>query len=258
MRVTARRLRSALVTFRPLLERELTDPVREELKWIAGVLGEARDTEVMRQRLIKMLTVADPEAVSGTAGARVDRILNNRYKRAHAACVRAMTSARYFALLESLDQLMENPTWTKDADHRSAAVLRKSVAHDWKRLARRVRAVEDTNSEDERADAIHEVRKAAKRVRYAAEPLVPQYGRAAKRFVKVTKRVQAVLGDHHDSVVTQEELRKLADAAVVDGDDSFTFGVLHAHEDRNQDNTENHVWAAWAEASKKKHRKWLT
>lgn len=258
MRVATRRLRSALATFRPLLERELTDPVRAELKWIAGVLGEARDAEVMRERLIEMLTAADPQAVSGAAGARVDRILSDRYKRAHAACVRAMTSERYLALLERLDQLLEDPPWTKDAHHRSTAVLRKRVAHAWKRLARRVRAVEDTNGEDERADAMHEVRKAAKRVRYAAEPLAPQYGKAAKRFVEVTKRVQSVLGDHQDSVVTQEELRKLADAAVTDGDDSFTFGVLHAHEDRNQDDTEKHVWAAWAKASKKKHRNWLT
>ena len=39
MRVATRRLRSALATFRPLLDRQVTDPIRDELKWIAGELG---------------------------------------------------------------------------------------------------------------------------------------------------------------------------------------------------------------------------
>lgn len=257
MRVASRRLRSALATFRPLLDRDLTDPVRLELKWIAGVLGEARDAEMMMARLAELLTSEDPKAISASASTWVERILGDRYTQAHEASVLAMTSERYFALLTSLDLLLEEPPWTEDASDRSAGVLRKRVRHDWKRLRRRVRAVDDTRDEDERAQAMHEVRKAAKRVRYAAESLVPQYGRAAKRFVKLTKRVQSVLGDHQDSVVTQEELRKLGDAAVTDGDDSFTFGVLHAREARNQEATEEHLWAAWATAAKQKQRRWL-
>ena len=39
LRVAMRRVRSALTTFRPLVDREVTDPLREELKWIAGLLG---------------------------------------------------------------------------------------------------------------------------------------------------------------------------------------------------------------------------
>ena len=52
MRVATRRLRSALATFRPLLDRTRTDPLREELRWLAGVLGAARDAEVMHARLL--------------------------------------------------------------------------------------------------------------------------------------------------------------------------------------------------------------
>src|SRR5512139_1689251 len=47
LRVAIRRLRSALATFRPLVDREVTDPLREELQWVAVLLGEARDAEVM-------------------------------------------------------------------------------------------------------------------------------------------------------------------------------------------------------------------
>lgn len=51
MRVATRRLRSALSTFRPLLDREVTDPLRDELRWLAAVLGAARDAEVLHARL---------------------------------------------------------------------------------------------------------------------------------------------------------------------------------------------------------------
>ena len=51
MRVASRRLRSALATFRPLFDREVGDRLREELKWLGGVLGPARDAEVMHERL---------------------------------------------------------------------------------------------------------------------------------------------------------------------------------------------------------------
>lgn len=52
LRVATRRLRSVLVTFRPLLDRPAVDPLRGELKWLMGAFGEARDVEVMHARII--------------------------------------------------------------------------------------------------------------------------------------------------------------------------------------------------------------
>ncbi len=256
MRVATRRLRSALATFRPLLRRDLTDPLREELKWVAGLLGEVRDAEVMHERLSTLLAAEDPAVVAGTAGARVDRVLRERYDRAHTSCVDAMTSQRYVALLDRLNELIGQPAWAEGARELPSSVLTDRVKHDWKRLKQRVEEVEGTEGA-ERTRCLHEVRKAAKRVRYAAEPLVPQHGRAAKRFVKATERVQSVLGDHQDSVVTQQELRTLARGALVDGEDSFAFGVLHAREDHHQETTEERSWVAWADASKKERLEWL-
>ena len=50
-RVATRRLRSDLRTFRPLLDREWSQALREELGWIARILGEVRDGDVLRERL---------------------------------------------------------------------------------------------------------------------------------------------------------------------------------------------------------------
>src|SRR5215218_5718489 len=52
MRVATRRLRSALTTFKPLFDPDVARPLRDELKWLAGELGAARDAEVMRDRVL--------------------------------------------------------------------------------------------------------------------------------------------------------------------------------------------------------------
>ena len=51
MRVATRRLRSALRTYRKILDRGVTDPVGDELKWLAAELGIDRDQEVLDARL---------------------------------------------------------------------------------------------------------------------------------------------------------------------------------------------------------------
>ena len=51
MRVALRRLRSLLATFRPLFDPDVVASLRDEVKWVAGELGAARDREVVRERL---------------------------------------------------------------------------------------------------------------------------------------------------------------------------------------------------------------
>src|SRR6185436_14684991 len=51
MRVAVRRLRSALATGRPFLDRSVSEPLRDELEWLSDALGDARDAEMQRDRL---------------------------------------------------------------------------------------------------------------------------------------------------------------------------------------------------------------
>ncbi len=112
MRVAMRRLRSALASYRPLLDRRLTDPLRDELKWIAGVLGDARDAEVMHERLAGLIADEPIELVMGPVQQRVDRQLGAAYRLAHRRAVEAMESQRYATLIDKLDAVVANPPWT--------------------------------------------------------------------------------------------------------------------------------------------------
>ena len=258
MRVAVRRLRNALATFRPLFVREQTEPVRDELKWLAAVLGEPRDAEVMRERLEEMLKEEPPEVVRGAGYQRMDEEMRAEYARARERMTESLGSDRYFALLDRLDELAAGPPWSEKAAEPVDSILRKRVRHDYKRLAGRVEFADEAEDPGEREHRLHEARKAAKRVRYAAETLTGVYGKEAKRFVKAMKRVQSRLGDHHDAFVTQERVRELGDEAAGTGDNAFVFGVLHAREEQALLETDTEFVHEWSKASKKKRRRWLS
>jgi CHAD domain-containing protein len=258
MRVALRRLRGALATYRPLLDRELTDPLRDELKWLGGELSDARDVEVTLERLQEMIAAEPAVLVRGPVLRRVRRELGEQYRAARARALTAMQSERYFTLLDKLDDLLADPPWTDRARGRLRDVLPGRVNREWKRLARRVSAVSETDDPVERDVRLHAVRKAAKRARYAAEPMVPLYGDDAASFVRATKTIQTVLGDHQDAVVAQPRLREMADRAAAAGENAFTFGVLDTREEALAARTAATFEDTWRAASRKRLRAWLS
>ena len=78
---------------------------------------------------------------------------------------------------------------------------------------------------------MHRARKAGKRFRYAAELSVPVVGKKASKTVKQAKKLQKLLGDHQDAVVSAEFLRKLgASSGTTEGHNGFTYGLLLGQE----------------------------
>ncbi len=257
MRVATRQLRSVLATYRPLVDREVTEPLRDELKVLGELLGHARDAEVLAETF---RSTFDAE-VRGLEGEQArDHVLaemHRRYERAHDRVVVALRSERYLDLVDRLLALAADPPWTDEAHGTTRQVLRRLVRNDWERLAARAEAVEDGDDPVLRAAALHEVRKAAKRLRYSAEPMVPVYGKDAGRFATRVKRIQTTLGDHHDLVVARAELRGLARRAAADGADVFPLGVLYARLEKRTVEAEEAYQKAWRRASARKLRRWL-
>jgi CHAD domain-containing protein len=257
MRVATRRLRSALATYRPLLDRTVTEPVRDELRWLGTALGGPRDAEVMRDRLQSEVREEPPELVMGGVARRIDVDLKAQHNKAHQELLRALDSDRYFRLLDSLDALVADPPFTDRAAAPGREVLPGRVARAWKRVRRLVGQADDAPDDEQRGRQLHEVRKAAKRARYAAESVTPVFGRPAKRFAKRMEAIQEVLGEHQDSVVLRDRIRQLGVQAHLAGENAFSFGRLHALEQERGARARRDFDAAWRAARRKKLRRWL-
>ncbi|MEV6196513.1 CYTH and CHAD domain-containing protein [Streptomyces sp. NPDC051920] len=257
MRVTCRRLRSTLRTYRPVLDRKVTDPIREELKWLGGELAAARDQEVLAERLGSHIRALPRELLLGRVDARLQEWNVTRTAEARQRTLDALRSPRYLELLDSLTALAEQPPLARKAETGPEKVMVKAILKEYERLVGRVAHALELSPGTERDEALHQARKAAKRTRYATEPARASLGKPAKRLGRRVKAVQKVLGDHQDSVGARQALRNLALEAHAAHEPSFTWGLLYGQEQAEADTCERNVPTVWAPASKPRLRKAL-
>jgi CHAD domain-containing protein len=241
IRVSARRLRSTLAAFRTVLDRAVTEPLRTELSWLGGQLADARDDEVALEHLRAVVAAEPVELVLGPVAARLQQSQVRELEAGSDRALLTLSEQRYLRLLDALHDLLADPPFTARAADPLLPVLRKATARSVRKLRRRLAAARRASEED-RAVALHGVRKAAKQVRYTAE-----VGRGElahmKRVAGAAKRTQKVLGELQDTVVTRELCRRLGVVAAAAGENSFTYGRLHALEQARAGHAEREFWA---------------
>ncbi|TVL91848.1 CYTH and CHAD domain-containing protein [Streptomyces sp. SAJ15] len=254
MRVATRRLRSLFRSYAKVLDRGVTDPLGEELKWLAAELGVDRDHEVLTERLSRRLNEVPPALRVGPVRNRLHTWSHAHRGGSRRQVIALLDGERYLALLNALDALLADPPLRPAAAKSPRKVLRKAVLRDFARLASRVETALSAPAGPERDEAAHAARKAAKRTRYAAEAARPALGKPAKRFAQRMTSVQDALGDHQDSVVARQALTELSAQAHAAGESTFTYGLVYGHEEALAADRERELPELWAEVSRKRHR----
>ncbi|HYO19900.1 MAG TPA: CYTH and CHAD domain-containing protein [Dermatophilaceae bacterium] len=223
MRVAARRLRSGLRVFSPLVDPDWSRHLRDELGWAASELGLSRDSEVLLARLDAHADELG-DADAATIHAHVDPLMQAKVDAGRAEALEAMRSERHIALLDALVAAAADPQLTQAAAAPAREALPPLFDKAWRKLAREVKAL----TLDGPSEEWHETRITAKRARYAAEALVPVFGPPAKGLATSLSNVTEQLGEHQDASIAQETCRELA--AHFDGPTGFSLGLLHAYE----------------------------
>ncbi|WP_066587644.1 CHAD domain-containing protein [Cellulomonas timonensis] len=227
MRVATRRLRSALGTFRPVLLRARTAPLRDDLRRVGRRLGQARDADVSRAGLGDLLAEVPAGLVIGPVRTRLDADRGSAYEAALARVVEDLDGPDWAALRARVAELVADPPLTSAASRGIDEVLLPRVDRAFRRLSRAWRAARAEQSGAQRDAALHEARKEARQARYAAETLAPVVGQDAVRSARAAERVQDLLGSHQDLVVLRGVLRRAAVEAPLAGGNAFTYGLLH-------------------------------
>lgn len=247
MRVAARRLRSTLTTFAPLMRPEEATMLKEELKWMASELGVIRDTEVMLERLDDHAgDLADPSDTERCRSS-IDPMLTARLGAARSSALAALRSDRHQQLVDDLIRAVEHPPVTDAAYVPSADVLPPLVAATWQRLVKAVSRLDI----DGPSAPWHEARIKAKRARYAAESVSGVFGKPMHRLASALADVTEVLGDHQDAHVAQTLLRELAAHPDIDGTTGMSLGLLHELESMVEMRDRFRFKEIWAEAQRR-------
>jgi CHAD domain-containing protein len=194
-RVATRRLRSDLRTFRPLLDRDWSEALRDELGWFARGLGEVRDGDVLLARLREKAAQL-PEALREPADLALETLQQSR-DAAYVALLEDLRSDRYVELLDRLVEAAQAPQLSERGDEPAAEAVPKLVRRPWHKLQKRAERLPEEPSDAH----LHEVRIRTKRLRYAAEAAAPIAGKPARALAHAAARLQDVLGDLNDSVV---------------------------------------------------------
>jgi CHAD domain-containing protein len=249
-RVATRRLRSDLRTFRPLLDPGWAPALRDELGWLAKILGEVRDGDVMLDRMAR-LAAQLPEP-SSRGAARVLAAQEESRDKAHGELLATLRDERYVGLLDRLIAAANAPVLLLEADLPASAILPDLVRRPWRSLARRVKELGDSPTDAE----LHAIRIRTKRVRYAAEALAPLVGRQARAFAGAAAALQDELGDLNDAVFAERWLQSWARGSrSMPG--VFAAGELAGLERATAAQHRSRWRKAWKEFSSSRLRSWM-
>lgn len=243
LRVSLRRLRSTLRSFRRVLDRDRTRELAGELRWLGRVLSDVRDLEVLRERVTGQFAGLPGETRS--ARAAVAAHFDRAESEAQAAVAAALDSGRYAALLGALEQLAANPPLTEHAEEPARSELRSALKRAERKL---VKAVGKLDEAEEPDSALHSVRKKAKLARYAADVVRPVSGRKIRDWRRGAKTVQRTLGEHHDLVEARKLMREVAGST--GPREAFVFGVLHERSARRGDELRERFLREWSGAKR--------
>jgi CHAD domain-containing protein/adenylate cyclase class IV len=199
-RVATRRTRAVIRATRPLLGDALK-PLGEELKWLAGVLGPARDLDVL---LVSLSGLARTLGEDEPGAEAIVAALEEEREQLHDAVLEALADERYLRLL---DLFATSIAALPDLD--APGGLRPLASAELRKLAKAARQLEAEPADDE----LHALRIRAKRARYAAELMaMGDHGKPLARYLATLKSLQDVIGEHQDAVVAEAQIRRVARA----------------------------------------------
>ena len=228
LRVAARRLRSTLRSHRRSLDRAAAGPLAADLRWLGHCLGEARDSQVIGELLLsRTAELPEPERPGPMPG-RITAWSTERYRRYLGEVITVLDGDRYLALLAELERFAAHPVAPGRGGGAAGPELRRVLKRERLRVGSRMATARDLPPGADRDQALHALRRAAKRARYAAEGAAPVCGEGARRLARRMKAVQTLLGARQDALLARWALPRVAASAHAHGEPGFGYGVLYA------------------------------
>ncbi len=234
MRVSLRRLRSAL----SVLKREIASPafvsIGQEAKRLGHVLGPARNWDVF-------ITQTAPEIETdglGDAGLPALRKAAEPFQaRSYVAVQERLADPQTCRFLLSFGALIERRGWRSGLPSEAMAVLAEPaddfagrvLTRTHRQALKRGRGFGRLHPEQR-----HQLRLALKKLRYTAEFFLPLHdGAAARRYLGRLSRLQEALGLANDAATTQHLLAELRAGKAPGPELHFAAGAVHGWQSRH-------------------------
>ena len=254
-RVTIRRMRSALSLFRDAIPKSVGRHWVDEMRWIAGELGLARDLDVFIAEGLN--AVSEKLPLSGSVG--LLRLAEERRARTYREQVQVMLdSDRFLCFKEGFQPWFEDREWEnaplkkKEAKNQASNLVAFSRTLMDKQERKVLAAGSHVNREN--PTEMHQLRIECKKLRYAAEFFRPLFT-GMDNFIAHMKGLQDLLGLMNDAAVMQS----LLDELLADETNRETFvyaGGLIGWRTCNYHHMLSNFDGYWEEFGEAKHPWW--
>ncbi|MGI9825327.1 CHAD domain-containing protein [Agromyces sp. Marseille-Q5079] len=228
LRTHVRRVRSLLAAYAPVFDAAPALALRRRFGEFGTELGVVRDIEVRMQVAERALEEAsdrgliDDEAHLRLVRSRLVDAERLEYRLAHAWWLERQALPRAAARRDAFDAA---PPLAPAAADPASDVLAACIEREARRTVRRARRVEGADTE-----SLHAVRKAGRRLRYAAEAVstepVALFDGRVRAFAEIGDDLHDVLGDHRDEVLFADHVRRAGAHVAHEGGASLVFDRL--------------------------------
>ena len=255
LRVACRRTRSALRTYRPLLDAQWADGLSEQISALTDVIAPERDIEVVRERLLGALDrYGTEDAGVLRAHTLVDRMLGREYATAHDATLSALAGPGFHALADRIALAPQTvAAGGGPLDESAESALPRLVRTEFAQLVKRSAAVKQQGPDE----AWHRLRISAKRARYAAEVCVPVIGIPAEAFAAQLSRITEELGQQQDAAVAGEVVLRAAQSPRIATSTGFVLGRLLGESRAEIARSRRSFPELWTAATLPSYRAWF-
>ena len=208
-RIAIRRTRTVTRLAKHRLPDQITGVWGPEWRWLAGTTSTPRDLDVLLDEIDRSRADVGRDGKRGLD--EVVEAIQHKRDAAQEQLVRALSGDRFGTLKRGWSHELAQP-WAGDDKGKFTArdLAHELIARAAKQLASHARAI----TPEAPSEAIHDVRKRGKRLRYALDifgGLLP--ARQTKGALKAMKELQDDLGEFNDCDVHREWLARLLDTA---------------------------------------------
>ena len=251
-RVAIRRTRSVLSQLKIILPNALLDKFKPEFAWLSQITSTKRDLDVYLLKFANYSAELSHEDRQHLAP--LFEFLQRQQQTELRRLVKRLDSKRYQTFLSDWNTALTTD-WPADQSTISIkAVADKRIWKTYRKLLVRGQIITD----DTPAEALHDLRKLGKKLRYLLEFFQSLYAqKKIRRLIKSLKKLQDNLGEFQDFEVQASTLRQysqqLTDKNKLSADSLIAVGILIADLERRQQQARDEFAQTFAEFSRKKN-----
>ena len=205
-RVAVRRTRAGLSQLKGVLPEKFSTYYAEFFSWLGQITGSTRDLDVYLLNFTHYKSSL-PASIRDDLDPLHGFILAKQQK-AHKELAKKLRSAKYLSTISAWEQYLKEQAPLKPLEPNAKLTIKHLADRRLSKIYKRVLAEGEAITEDSPPEALHELRKSCKKLRYLMEFFQSLYHEnQIKHFIKNLKGLQEVLGKFQDLAVQENTLK---------------------------------------------------